>query len=352
MNRLETKIRDKINFQGHITVDEFMSMALFDPDHGYYISKDPLGPDGDFTTSPEISVLFGEMIGLFIVSNIQKNLSNYDKINLIELGAGRGTLLNDILNTCRMYNDIYQKFNVYILEINPILVEKQRRSVTDHKDKVKWVNDLSDIDSPSPHIYISNEFLDALPIKQFIKESGLIYERVIKLNNSGNFTFGRISANIPEVIRNDASDYEDGAIIEYSAAQIGFMQKICADITEHKGFFLMIDYGYADFVTGDTLQSVKDHKYNNIFTHIGEADLTAQVNFRMLYNIVLQNGITDIYLQTQADFLNSLGISMRAERLSQGLDEKQKSDLFLRVNRLINSTQMGTLFKCLIAEKF
>ena len=352
MTKLEEKIRDSIKKNGFITIDSFMSTSLFDKDDGYYIKKNPIGRTSDFITSPEISVLFGETLAAFIVKQIEDKLKNNQKINLIEIGAGKGTLLNDILNFLSKFNDIYQKINAYILEINPVLVEIQKQTLINHNDIIKWLNDLSEIDSVSPHIYICNEFFDALPVKQFVKQGDHILERVIRLDEKNNFIFDAVDTNPPEIIINDLDDYEDKAIIEYSEDSVSFMRQICNAIFKHKGFAIILDYGYADFVTGDTLQSIYQHEYNDIFKNIGNADLTTHVNFRLLYHTAMNCGIKDLYLQTQSDFLDSMGIRVRAENISRKLEEKEKNDLFMRVNRLINSTHMGTLFKCMVAEKF
>ena len=349
---LEEKIKSEIKENGHVSVDRFMEIALFDKDKGYYIKKNPIGVESDFITSPEISVLFGEILGLFVVNQIREKLQRFDKINLIELGAGKGTLLNDILNLLYKFPDIYQKINAYILDINEVLVEIQKQTLINHKDRIKWIGNLDEISSPSPHIYICNEFFDALPIKQFIKSDGEIKERVIKLDNEQNFILDEISTSAPDIILNDAEDYNENQVIEYSHDSIKFMEQISNNLLKNKGFSVLIDYGHIDFVSGDTLQSIQSHKYNNIFKNIGDADLTAHVNFRMLYNTALRLGLKDLFVTSQAEFLKSMGIIQRAEVLAEKMSDKQKIDLFIRLNRIIDNTQMGDLFKVFVAENF
>jgi cyclopropane-fatty-acyl-phospholipid synthase len=349
---IEEKIKSEIRKSGYVTVDRFWQIALFDQEGGYYITRNPIGKDSDFITSPEISILFGEMVGIFIVNQVKEHLQKYDKINLIELGAGKGTWLNDILGLISKFPDIYQKLDVYILEINPVLVEIQKKTLNNHINRVNWVNDLGQITSNSPHIYICNEFFDALPVKQFQKGTQGIKERVIKLDNKDDFIYENIETKIPEILINDLDDFNENSIIEYSELSTQFMHKISDNILKHKGFAIIIDYGYSDFVTGDTIQSVKDHQYNNIFNNIGTSDITAHVNFRLLYFIAMNAGIKNIYLQDQGEFLKSMGIIQRAENISKNLNEKEKSDLFVRVNRLIDLSWMGHLFKFLIVENF
>ncbi len=349
---LEDKIKNEIRNRGHITVDNFMEIALFDKDGGYYIKKNPIGINSDFITSPEISVLFGEILGAFIVKQIQDNLQRYDRINLIELGAGKGTLLNDILNLISKFPDIYQKINCYILDINPILVENQRKILINHINIVNWINSLQEIGGPSPHIYIANEFFDALPVKQFLKTDSGIRERVVMLDKGEKLVFSAIATLPPKIIVSDSEDHEEGAIMEYSPLSVQFMQEISENLLKHKGFAVIIDYGYSGFITGDSLQSVAKHGFNDIFNNIGDADITAHVNFRMLYNVALNAGLESLYLYNQSEFLKSMGIIQRAEILAKKMDEKQKIDLFMRVNRLVNLHEMGELFKFMIAEKF
>jgi NADH dehydrogenase [ubiquinone] 1 alpha subcomplex assembly factor 7 len=347
----EAKIREEINNSGFITVDRFMEIALFDEEFGYYRKKNPIGIESDFITSPEISVLFGEIIGLYIVNQIREKLFEFDTINLVELGAGKGTLMNDILNCINKFSDIYQKVSIKILEINSILVEIQRKTLVKHINKVNWIDSIKSIESPSPCVFIANEFFDALPVKQFVKQNDTINERVITIYNS-QLKFAERNAQIPPIIGAFSDDYDNGDIIEYSLVSDGFIKDVCDKIKAAKGSAIIIDYGHANFASGDTLQSVYKHKYNNIFDNIGDADLTTHVNFRMLYNAALNCGLKDLYLQTQSEFLKSMGILTRAEMISKNLNENQKSDLFTRVNRLIDVKEMGDLFKFLIVENF
>jgi cyclopropane-fatty-acyl-phospholipid synthase len=349
---VEQIIRNIINKEGFIAIDKFMEIALYDKNFGYYINKNPIGKDSDFITAPEITSLFGETIALFFVEKIRNNLSNYQKINIIELGAGQGTLALDILNAFNKFTDIYQKIKYIILDCNIKLVEIQKEKLKNHIDKVIWINNLDEIDSPSPVIFLANEFFDCLPIKQFFKQKNEFFERII-VENDRNFAFSSKKAeNLPSVIENFAEDYEDDEIIEYSEASINFIQKIAEVIKKNKGIALIIDYGYAGFTFGDSLQSISSHKYNNIFEKIGESDLTVHVNFRLLYYFAMQAGIKNLYINNQSDFLRQLGIELLAQKKLIKLGENQKKDLFLAVNRLLDFKQMGELFKCFLIENF
>lgn len=348
----ENKIREEISNSGYITIDRFMDIALYDKEYGYYIHKNPIGKDSDFITAPEITSLFGESISLFFIEKIRKNLSNYQKINLIELGAGKGTLALDILNTFKQFADIYQKIGYIILDCNTKLVEIQKEKLKNHIDKVNWINNLDEIDSVSPVIFLANEFFDCLPIKQFFKQKNEFFERII-VENDRNLTFSSKKAeNLPEIIANFAEDYEENEIIEYSDDSISYINQISNIIKKQKGCGCIIDYGYTSFSYGDSLQSLSNHKYNDIFEKIGESDLTVHVNFRMLYYYALQSGLENLTINNQADFLKQMGIEIRAKKYSSKLDEKQKKDLFMSLNRLLSLSEMGELFKCFIIEKY
>ena len=348
----ENKIREEISNSGYITIDRFMEIALYDKDYGYYVHKNPIGKDSDFITAPEITSLFGESISLFFIEKIRKNLLNYQKINLIELGAGKGTLALDILNIFRQFNDTYQKINYIILDCNTKLVEIQKERLKNHIDKVNWINNLDDIASVSPVIFLANEFFDCLPIKQFLKQKNGFFERII-VENDRNLAFSSKNAeNLPEIIANFAEDYEENEIIEYSAESTSFIKKIAEIIKKQKGCALIIDYGYTSFSFGDSLQSLSNHEYNNIFEKIGETDITAHVNFRILYYYALQSGLENLAINNQADFLKQMGIEIIAKKYSINLNEKQKKDLFMSLNRLLSFSEMGELFKCFIIEKY
>lgn len=348
----ENKIRKEINEVGYITIDRYMEIALYDEQFGYYVNKNPIGKDSDFITAPEITSLFGEVIALFFVEIIHKNLSKYQKINIVELGAGKGTLALDILSIFSKFNDIYQKINYIILDCNTKLVETQKEKLKNHIDKVSWIENLDEIDSPSPILFLSNEFFDCLPIKQFFKKKNEFFERIIIENNKKLEFSLKKAENLPNIISNFAEDYDDNEIIEYSSASISYINKISEIIKRQKGAALIIDYGYTSFSFGDSLQSLFKHKYNNIFEKIGEADITAHVNFRMLYYYALQAGLENLRINNQADFLKQMGIEVIAKKYSSNLHENQKKDLFMSLNRLLSLSEMGELFKCLVIEKY
>lgn len=295
-----------------------MQLALYDPEYGYYTTREPFGRGGDFITAPDISQLFGEMIGLWIADFWLR--SGSPKLRLVECGGGRGTLMQDILRTTRNLNIEMQ---VVMVEISPRLIALQQAALTEYSF-VTWAKDLGDIQGDCFTIIIGNEFLDALPIKQYIGDT----ERTIILNEKGELAF---SAH--------------GTIREECPALEGVIH-LMARLLQKGGACLLVDYGYADALPPEgTLQAVKAHKYHNIFADIGEADLTALVDFAAVVKHAENAGLKAHPLITQELFLERMGIRTRADTLAAKANDAQKLELRQAVDRLLSPTQMGTLFK-------
>lgn len=340
MSEIEAKIRQRIIKNGDLTVDEFFNFAMFDKDNGYYIKNLPIGREADFITAPEISQIFGEIIACFI--HYQLNLNNINNFQLLELGAGKGTLLKDILQTFEKFGK--QNIETYILDVNERLIEKQKEALQNYK--VSWISDIEDIPK-KPTIIIANEFFDALPVKQFIKENNDMFERTIKINDKDELEFSHSNIPVQEI---ENQKFDNGDIIEISEESEKFMHKICALLEQNKGMFLIADYGYIELIKISSLQSIYRHKKNDIFNKIGDADLTFLVNFKALFEVAKNYKIENIFLQKQGDFLKSMGIKEREKTLLN--NTKNPKNVKSSVERLTSPQYMGDVFKLMILEKY
>lgn len=328
MSPLEKQIRQSIEVNGPMSIETFMGMAV----SHYYATRDPFGAEGDFTTAPEISQMFGELIGLWIADTWIK-LGQPNPFNLVEGGPGRGTLMADILRATKGVEGLHDAMKIHLMETSPKLRELQRDMLEGYT--VAWHASLDDL-SNDPLIFVANELLDALPIRQYQSFEGKWFERVVGIEE-GKLVFGlsESTLNLPPV---------EGAIKELSPASIHFMAQLSLKIRDCQGAALLIDYGYDDAVTGDTLQAVKDHGFVPVLEDIGNADLTALVDFVMMAKVsqVPVKGPV-----TQSAFLRNLGIQMRFDKLKANATPQQVMELQSGMVRLIADDQMGVLFKVL-----
>lgn len=347
---LETKLKRLISNNGPITLAQYMGECLSHPKHGYYMNKDPFGEGGDFTTAPEISQMFGEMIGMWI-ANTWQAMSSPSPIKLIELGPGRGTLMADILRVLNIVPELKSNLSVHMVEMSPTLIETQKKSLaSEAQTKITWHKNLSEIADGCSFI-IANEFFDALPVHQFEKTDKGWNERVLGLTD-GKLTPALAPASpalfmTDEVKRNAANT---GDILEASAISISIMAEISRRIKESGGASLIIDYGYKKTSYGDSIQAMKSHKYCPIFETPGHADITAHVNFATLSQCAEECGLDVFGTAEQGAFLKQLGIEMRAEKLSTSATPQQKQDIASAIKRLIDDKEMGTLFKVIAVQ--
>jgi NADH dehydrogenase [ubiquinone] 1 alpha subcomplex assembly factor 7 len=301
-------------------LDAFMADALT----RYYHNKDPFGVDGDFTTAPEISQLFGEIIGIWAVQKWM-NMGSPEQFNLIEIGPGRGTLMADLLRGTKHIEMFHKAMNIHLIETSPILTAKQEEALSDYN--IEWYSHLNNIKTDYPTIIIANEFFDALPIRQF-KYNGkgwselYIHERQQVWKNIKN-----------PPLKNTLPSPTFGDIFEYSQAQEEYIDFI----SRFKGAYLFIDYGYEKSDYGDTLQALYKHKPCDITDNVGQADLTTHIDFEWLGSLMPNKKLK---LLTQSNFLKSNGIDIRYNALNN-------DNLKDGYHRLIDSNQMGHLFKVL-----
>ncbi len=339
-------IKQQIRLDGPINVAEYMSLALYHPSHGYYVQGRPLGADGDFITAPEISQIFGELIGLWTVQSWYE-MGAPDTLHLIELGPGRGTLMKDALRAARMRPDFMTAVHVHLVESN-IHLRAQQREALQEIAAPTWHDDLTHIPN-GPTLVIANEFFDCLPIRQFMLTERGWCERKIGLDDAEAFTFLLHPTPLLDIapLGPAAKTASEGDIIETCASADSMIETIAARLSAHAGRALILDYGYAQPGTGDTLQALKRHHYTDALKNPGQVDLTAHVNFAALADRAGEHGMQVQGPIDQGAFLKALGIDVRAEALAKAATPSQQQNITQAVTRLCDAAQMGTLFQVL-----
>jgi len=341
---LEKHIKDLINKDGAMTIAQYMSLALTHEKYGYYRKNKAIGKEGDFITAPEISQIFGELIGVWMATCWKGTGS--PEATLVELGPGRGTLMSDILRSTNKVGGFHDKIEVHLVEINEQLIEAQKESLSDYD--VRWHTDLSDLPE-KPMFLIANEFFDALPIHQFIKTKDGWRERLVYLNEDNNLAYKTSSEETLncKMIPKRLNDLDEGYMYEASPQSIKIIKDIAQHIAKYNGAALIIDYGYYNNSFSDSLQAVKNHQFYDPLKTPGEVDITAHVNFTRLGKEAEKIGARAQGNVTQGDFLANMGIEIRAHMLAKHADEKMLKELESQINRLISPQEMGALFKCL-----
>ncbi|MCT4635671.1 MAG: SAM-dependent methyltransferase [Rickettsiales bacterium] len=345
-------LRQAIQDYGSITMAQFMSEAMYNLNEGYYIQHTPIGKDGDFVTSPEISQLFGEMLGIYVVDSWIK-LGSPDKFNLVELGPGRATLMEDLLRATKHIENFHQTLNIHFLETNKRLIEIQKQRLDAYNIFCKWHNSIYSLPNDLPIVVLANEFFDCLPINQYVKEKDVWYERSVTLNLE---EYNIIKTVIPDSLSNSLNEEhpnsQDLSIVEICYPALEIIQHLAEIFKKTPGYLLAIDYGYdinplERTAYNYTLQAIKDHKYHPIFNDIGRADLTAHVDFFALKKSALANNCKTYGSVPQGELLKNLGIHIRAEMLKKNASPEVQKDIDSRLNRLIHPKQMGELFKAI-----
>ncbi len=336
---LVTFIKEQITLDGAINIARFMELCLAHPVHGYYMTRDPFGEAGDFTTAPEISQMFGELISLWAYDTWQK-MGAPAKVALVELGPGRGTLMADVLRVARVLPLFHESIEVHLVEISPVLQERQRVLLEASGVSITWhlsVETLPNI----PSLIIANEFFDALLIRQFVRGDSGWHEQLIGLDGAGALMFGLAAEPVAL-----SQIGKHGDIFELNEPSLDIIVTLSARLKAHGGAALIIDYGHIKTGFGDTLQALKAHKMVSPLEHVGEADITAHVDFEALAKAAA--GMVVYGAITQAEFLHNLGIKERAQKLMKGAKtEAQVTDIKQSYERLvdISSKGMGALFK-------
>mgnify|MGYP003952960359 CR=1 FL=1 len=344
---IKNKIIKKIlknNFE--IRIDKFIEECLYNKD-SYYIVKDPIGLSGDFITSPEISQMFGEILGLYILNLWLNNINN--KFNLIELGPGKGTLLNDIIRVSKIRKNFLTNANILLVENNKILKNRQKKLINNIELKnVKWLNNVK-LKSKLPSIIYANEFFDCIPVRQFYKKE-YWFEKYIKYDFNNNIFYMNDKLITNKKILNEVIKYEKNKIAEISFKRRNIFNQICDHLKKFKGFMIVIDYGYYYPIKNFTLQSVSNHKKTHIFENIGEQDITSHVNFKEFIQIALDNKLKIETYCNQKNFLISNGIAKRKKNLLVKKSKKIKAEINLQYKKLTDLNHMGKEFKFLIVS--
>ena len=329
-----------------ISLDKFIDNALYNKSKGYYSKKNPIGYKGDFITSPNISIMFSEMIAIWIVS-LWENLGSPKKINIIELGAGSGEMMYQILKTVDNFKKFKASSKFYIHEKSMYLKRIQKDKTK--KYEVKWIDNLNKI-SNYPSIFVANEFFDSLPIKQFVKKKNNWFERFIHSKNKKLHIIDiKTKKSIIEKIIKIKINNEK--FIEYSPLAFEKLNIIAKIIRKNNGGMLIIDYGYNKRTMFNTLQSVKNHKKNNFLENVYQSDITHMINFNYYKKKIKKMKLDCVKLTTQREFLINMGILKRAEIISKNVSFSKKADIYYRLKRLIDKNEMGLLFKVLFATK-
>ena len=332
-----------------LPVDKFFNNVLFDKKKGYYTSKVSFGRKGDFITAPGISYLFSETIGIWIIT-AWNAMGQPKKFNLVELGPGDGNLIKVLIKTFKKFPKFEKSLKIYLYEKSDFLKSLQKKNIFD--SKIKWINNFNQIKN-GPTIFFGNEFFDAIPIKQFKREKNLLYEKYYSLDMNDNIhELFKKAKNKENIQINKFKTIKKLKFIEFPKLGLIELKKITAKISKRGGGLLLIDYGYLASNNKNTLQSVIKHKRNSLLENLGKADITSLVNFNLLKEFFLNNNLKVKKIVTQKFFLERMGIIERADRISKKMSFSEKSNLYLRLKRLLDNKFMGGLFKVIFAYKF
>lgn len=343
MSLLEELVK-RIRAQGPLTIAEYMEQALGHPQYGYYMTRDPFGTKGDFITAPEISQIFGELLGAW-ASMLWAQIGS-PRCVLVEIGPGRGTLMRDALRATKRIQGFHESVCVSMVESSPTLRTMQKATLSASHERIYWHDTLEDLPA-LPAIIIANEFFDALPIRQYIRTSEGLKEKMVALDEQqpDKLCFTIKETGLRLVKGGAYSD--DGAVVETCPAARQWIHHMAAHIEHYGGGAVVIDYGYTGGSRGNSLQAVKNHGFYPVLDTPGEADITAHVDFDMLSAMAHEAGLAAHGVISQGTFLKRLGAELRAEVLMRNATEAQRKDILQGVQRLLMPEQMGELFKVL-----
>ncbi len=346
--RLHDLLLQRIALTGPLTVAEYMAEALGHPRHGYYRTRDPLGAAGDFVTAPEISQMFGELIGLW-AAVVWQSAAAPAPLHLVELGPGRGTLAKDALRAAARVPAFLDAVQLHLVETSPVLRQVQATNLAGVplRHPVRWHDGIATLPD-GPLLIVANEFFDALPIRQFQRGAAGWHERLVDAGPDGGLRFvlgppAPFQPLVPLALR----DVAPGVVVEVSPASIGLMAALAGRIATGGIAMLVIDYGHAAGGAGETLQAVRRHEFADVLADPGEADLTAHVDFAALGRVAAEAGCAVHGPIGQGAFLTALSIAARAKTLSHADGGRHTAAVGAAVERLTGATAMGDLFKVL-----
>lgn len=332
-------LRELIRAEGPLTLERYMAIALWHPARGYYATRLPVGARGDFVTAPEISQVFGELIGLWL-ADLWQRLGVPDPVLLCELGPGNGTLMADLLRAAAVQPAFHRAIRVHLVEASANQRAVQARALA--AAAPTWHESLTTLPA-GRLLLVANEFLDALPIRQFERGANGWHERRVGIDNDGALCLVRD----PEPTTEPLPSWPVGSIVERRPAARRLARNLGRRLTAQGGAALFVDYGYFPPAPGDTLQAVAQHRRHEPLLSPGAADLTAHVDFADFADAASAAGARVWGPVTQARFLKALGIEIRAHRLAAGKDARYREQIESGCRRLLDETQMGTLFKVL-----
>ncbi|WP_119389496.1 class I SAM-dependent methyltransferase [Taklimakanibacter lacteus] len=335
---LEDLIVAMIREDGPMPIDRYMALCLGHPVHGYYMSRDPFGPDGDFITAPEISQIFGELIGVWCAAAFQA-LGAPRHFLLVELGPGRGTLMSDILRATKVMPGFREAAEIHLVETSPALRKLQAGKLG---PAVTWHESIESLPE-GPAIIIANEFFDALPISQYEFHDGRWMERRIGLNAGDRLVIGRSAFPLAE------PPAVEGTILELAPIRAAVARALGERLAHSPGIALIVDYGHPASAQGDTLQAVRRHKFCSILDRPGEADLTSHVDFERLGQAFRDGGAVTFGPVTQRHYLHAMGLEARADSLARKARLPERKIIARATERLAGENQMGNLFKVMAA---
>jgi NADH dehydrogenase [ubiquinone] 1 alpha subcomplex assembly factor 7 len=342
---LQAELKKLIASSGPMPVWRYMELCLTHPRYGYYVSRDPLGREGDFTTAPEVSQMFGELLGLWAAS-VWRAMDSPPALRLIELGPGRGTMMADALRALRVLPPLYQALSIHLVEINPVLREKQAATLSGVRN-ILWHDHIDEV-PPGPSVILANEYFDVLPVHQVVKRENGWHERTIEIGADGQLAFGasaepmpRFEVLLPPLVR--AAPV--GAVFEWRPdAEI---MKIATRVRDDGGAALIIDYGHLRSDAGDTFQAIARHSFTDPLKNPGQADVTAHVDFQALVRAAEDLSARVHGPVPQGEFLKALGIEQRAATLMAKTTPEVSEDISGALRRLTESGRggMGSMFK-------
>ena len=349
MGALADHLKRRIAEEGPLSVADYMAEALGHPDLGYYRGADRLGRAGDFTTAPEISQMFGELIGLWSAV-VWQAMGRPDPVILVELGPGRGTLMADFLRAVRDVPGFINAIRLHLVETSSGFRICQQECLAPMKlvQSPSWHETIDTVPA-GPTILVANEFFDALPIRQFIKTDTDWRERLVDIDREGGgFCFALADAEVEfELPSPGAAAAPVGAVFETCPVALAIAERICRRLKNAGGATLVLDYGPAGDSMGDTLQAVRNHQYHDVLCDPGEADLTAHVDFSALERALDPAGLAVYGPLDQGHFLERLGIRARLDNLLVGATSAQATNLRAGYRRLVDPLGMGKLFKAM-----
>lgn len=348
----------RILLEGPLTVATFMGEVLGHPRWGYYITRDPLGASGDFVTAPEISQMFGELLGLWCADTWLR-MGAPERVAVVELGPGRGTLMADALRAFAAVPGLRSAAAVHLVETSPALRSRQAATLAPVMSGMAppvWHHGIDTLPDGVPLLVIANEFFDALPIRQIQRDSGGWAERLVDIDEAATAAAGGEPRfrwvlesgrgpgrrAVPESLR----DAPPGSVFEWSPASVAIASALGARLAVQRGAAIVVDYGYAGPAIGDTLQAVRGHSFAPVLDGVGAADLTAHVDFTALAAAAREAGAATSALVEQGAFLRLLGIDARAAALQQA-SPARAAEIWQAHRRLTDPVEMGKLFKAL-----